>query len=642
MPTLDWMGKEKVITHYRSVPYRTMVRVPEKGVLDSRGTDCGNMVIHGDNLAALKALLPEFEGKVDCIYIDPPYNTGEEKWVYNDNVNDPRILKWLGQVVGKEGEDFTRHDKWLCMMYPRLQLLKKMLSRDGVIFISIDDNECASLKCICDEIFGSSCFQGDISWQRTYSPRNDKHGLTVEVEHILVYSIRPTWQPRTLNRTTEMDSRYSSPDGDPEPWKSADASAPDAHQHTGMVYAIQHPFTGELFYPPEGRHWNNEQPKMLEIMSEWAPYCLADIGDYETRAALCGIGIDDAHDGVKAIVLDCSPEEAALSARNRYDQMCWPELYFTLNGYGGLSRKTYLSSKGGKLPSNLWVYDEVGHTDEASKELKALFGGKAVFQNPKPTRLIRRILEVACPPNGIVLDAFAGSGTTGQAVLMENQIKHANRRFILIDMGDYADTTTAQRIRTTISGYRITKKHEERLYEKKLTATNLKKAATFYEEALAAREAADDGRYDKVDGPKMDGSSIVVNGITNKGHDVPGIDSGFSFFELGPTLFDEKGMLNADVSVEDVRRYVWFTETKTAYSDRSNEHPYLLGEVDDTVYYLAYNPDDETVLAAELLRGLPIRGATTVVFADRCLLADETLEALGIRYRQIPRQIARM
>ncbi|WP_302011188.1 hypothetical protein [Collinsella tanakaei] len=122
MPTLNWMGKEKVVNHHRDVPYRVLERVPEKGVLDSHGSDCGNMVIHGDNLEALKALLPEYEGKVDCVYIDPPYNTGNEGWVYNDNVNDPRIRKWLNQAVGKEGEDFCRHDKWLCMMYPRLQL----------------------------------------------------------------------------------------------------------------------------------------------------------------------------------------------------------------------------------------------------------------------------------------------------------------------------------------------------------------------------------------------------------------------------------------------------------------------------------------------------------------------------------------
>ena len=642
MPLLDWMGKEKVITHHRDVPFRVLERVPKKGVLDSHGSDCGNVIIHGDNLAALKALLPEYEGRVDCVYIDPPYNTGEEKWVYNDSVNDPRILKWLGQVVGKEGEDFSRHDKWLCMMYPRLQLLKRLLSRDGAIFISIDDNECASLRFICDEIFGSSCFQGDISWQRSYAPRNDKHGLTVEAEHMLVYSINPGWWPMKLERTAAMNSKYSNPDGDRAPWRSDNPCAPNAATHQGMVYAIQHPFTGELIYPYASACWRYDQDTMFDIMSGWCNYELVDLHDETRRAEVCGIDPSEVREGVKAIMLSKPLEVSAAQAREVYERGPWPRFYFTSGGLGGIARKTYIDKVEGRLPSNLWPFEEVGHTDEASKELKSLFGGRAVFQNPKPTRLIRRVLEIACPPDGIVLDSFAGSGTTGQAVLMENQAKGACRRFILVEMGDYADSITAQRVRTTISGYQTTKAHRDRLYAKKLTASNLSKCGAFYEEAAKVKEEASDGTYDKVEGPKMDGSSIVVDGVTNKGHNVPGIDSGFSYYELGPALFDEDGMFNSAVGAEDVRRYVWYTETKMPYRDRTSEHPYLLGEVDDTVYYLAYELGEETVLAPELLRTLPIKRMTTVIFADRCLLADETLERLGIRYRQIPRQIARM
>lgn len=153
MPTLNWMGKDKVVNHHRDVPFRVLERVPEKGVLDSHGSDCGNMVIHGDNLEALKALLPEYEGRVDCVYIDPPYNTGNEGWAYNDNVNDPRIKKWLGQVVGKDGEDLSRHDKWLCMMYPRLQLLRKLLAPTGCLIISISMHEMENLVELCRELF---------------------------------------------------------------------------------------------------------------------------------------------------------------------------------------------------------------------------------------------------------------------------------------------------------------------------------------------------------------------------------------------------------------------------------------------------------------------------------------------------------
>lgn len=179
MPTLNWIGKDKVVNHHLDVPFRTLEK--QYTFAPNGRDDDGNMIIHGDNLDALKALLPMYEGRVKCIYIDPPYNTGNEKWVYNDNVNDPHIKAWLGKVVGAEGEDLSRHDKWLCMMYPRLKLLQKLMAEDGVIFISIDDAEYANLKLICDEIFGANCFVSNISWQRTYSTRNDSKGIVNEV-----------------------------------------------------------------------------------------------------------------------------------------------------------------------------------------------------------------------------------------------------------------------------------------------------------------------------------------------------------------------------------------------------------------------------------------------------------------------------
>ena len=187
MQTLEWIGKDKVINHHLDVPYRVLERKYSYDEAGRHDEDNGseNMIIHGDNLDALKSLLPRYEGRVKCIYIDPPYNTGNEKWVYNDNVNDPRILKWLGQVVGAEGEDLSRHDKWLCMMYPRLKLLQRLLSDDGVIFISIDDNELYNLKAICYEIFGLNCFVAKIAWQNNYSLRNDSKGIPYETDNIL-------------------------------------------------------------------------------------------------------------------------------------------------------------------------------------------------------------------------------------------------------------------------------------------------------------------------------------------------------------------------------------------------------------------------------------------------------------------------
>ena len=203
MPTLQWIGKEKVVSHHHDVTFRTLehqygFRVDDPD--DTSETFSGNKIIHGDNLEALKALLPEYEGRVDCVYIDPPYNTGNEKWVYNDNVNDPQIRRWLNLVVGAEGEDLSRHDKWLCMMYPRLTLLRQLLSNDGAIFVSIGDDESAHLRLVMDEIFGRQCFVGDIIWQKAYSPRNDAKGIPTEAEHLMVFSKRPGWQPNKLER----------------------------------------------------------------------------------------------------------------------------------------------------------------------------------------------------------------------------------------------------------------------------------------------------------------------------------------------------------------------------------------------------------------------------------------------------------
>ena len=190
MPTLHWIGKDKVINHHMEVPFKVLEHSYgfDNGTQTNQETNSGNKIIHGDNLEALKSLLPEYEGKVKCIYIDPPYNTGNEGWVYNDNVNDPKIKKWLGQVVGKEAEDLTRHDKWLCMMYPRLKLLHKLLGEDGAIFISIDDNEQANLKLVCDEIFGGSNFVTNVIWEKNYSQRNDAKYFSASHDFIVVYA----------------------------------------------------------------------------------------------------------------------------------------------------------------------------------------------------------------------------------------------------------------------------------------------------------------------------------------------------------------------------------------------------------------------------------------------------------------------
>ena len=413
MPSLQWIGKEKVVNHHQEVPFKVLEHqygFTPNGKQDTE-TDNGNKIIHGDNLEALKALLPEYEGRIKCIYIDPPYNTGEEKWVYNDNVNDPRLLKWLGEVVGKPGEDFTRHDKWLCMMYPRLVLLRQLLTDDGAIFISIDDNEQERLKCLCNEVFGATCFVGDVIWEKNYSPKNDSKGIPTATDHILVYGKQPGWKPKRTERTDDMDERYKNPDNDVMPWKSTDACAPDSQSHQGMIYAIQHPFTGKMLYPTKGRHWAFQQIDILDIMKGWCEYELRDLDDAERRAAVCGIAPEEVKEGVKGIVLSEDLETSRRKAQAVYDRGQWPRFYFTNGGQGGIARKTYLDNVQGKLVTTLWPHEEVGHTDGAKKELKTIFGGNIPFDTPKPVSLIERILQIATDDEE--MDAFLFSCYTG-------------------------------------------------------------------------------------------------------------------------------------------------------------------------------------------------------------------------------------
>lgn len=588
MPTLEWIGKDKVINHHLEVPYRVLEHQYTylgEGQTGEEVPD-GNKIIRGDNLEALKSLLPEYEGRVKCIYIDPPYNTGNEGWVYNDNVNDPRIKKWLGDVVGKEGEDLSRHDKWLCMMYPRLKLMQRLLSVDGIIFISIDDNELYNLKSICDEIFGSNCFVSNISWQRTYSKRNDSKGIPAEVEHILAYSKQSAWNPNRLKRTSEMNETYSSQDGDEREWSSVTINAPGASTHQGMVYAIQHPITGDLLYPPTGRCWSFGQSQMLECMNEWTEYELRAINDYKKRCSICGSEKGVSKD-TKAIMLSASNEKAQEDAAQRYEQGLkkerpWPLLYFTAKGKGGIRRKQYLDASAGKVATNLWPHSDVGHTGEAANELAVIFKGHSPFDTPKPTRLIERILTIATDTDSIILDSFAGSGTTAHAVLNMNKADSGKRKFILIEMMDYAESITAERVRRVIDGY-------------------------------------------------GEGKNAVS-----------GTGGSFSFYDLGAPLITADNTLNEAVGAEKIRQYVYFMETKEDIPEASVEEPYLLGTFANTGYYFYYEKDRLTTLNRDFLADVKTQAEGYVMYADLCTLSEEQLAAYHITFKKIPRDISRL
>lgn len=585
MPTLEWIGKEKVINHHQEVPFRVLERqysFDENGqTAEDNGSE--NMIIRGDNLEALKALLPRYEGRVKCIYIDPPYNTGNEGWVYNDNVNDPKIRKWLGEVVGKEGEDLTRHDKWLCMMYPRLKLLHRLLSEDGAIFISLDDNEYSNCKLVCDEIFGSRCYITDVIWRSSDNSNNNSHKFSEDFNHTLVYSKKPEWKPFFLDDLSKR-SHFRNPDNNPRgPWFDGNP-VNNPGWRPNLQFNITTPNGNVIEHPENGWRWS------METILEKLKTGELRFSEDQTR----------------------------------------------------LIRRTYLYELDGLPPSNLWIdLKSTGHTRRAKTELKRIFPERKVtnlFSTPKPTLLIEHILRLASDSDSIILDAFAGSGTTAHAVLNMNKADGGNRKFILVEMMDYAETVTAERVRRVIDGYKCNR--ETVLYDKEITTKDLANGENILTEAkLVAAEARD--RFFSVKNPKIEDGHLKVIAISKDADKVEGTGGSFSFYELGEPLLIGKN-LNEAVGAEKIREYVWFTETKLPYATTESEEPYYLGANKGAAYYFYYEPQRVTVLDHEFLSGLRERGETTVIYADRCAISPEKLRELGIVFKKIPRDISRL
>ncbi len=393
MPTLNWIGKEAVANHDKEVSFRLLKKVKSASV----GDRSKNLIIHGDNLEALKALMPYYAGKVKCIYIDPPYNTGNEGWVYNDKVNSPKIKKWLGKVVGGESEDLNRHDKWLCMMLPRLKLLKDLLANDGAIFISIDDNEQHHLRNILEEVFGEENFITNIIWQKKYTQSNDAKYFSDTHDFILAFAKNlDSFSVRPLKRTEEQNARYLNPDNDPRGvWMTQ-----PLHAKSGTDKTYSYTFkNGVVWNPPAGTF-----PRYSK----------------ET--------------------LQKSEEE------NR--------IWFGKKGDAVPRLKKYLAEmKDGVIPKTIWLYDEVGSNDDAKRSIKNLFDNNP-FESPKPVNLLKRIIQLSCGENSIILDSYAGSGTTGHAVLDLNKEDGGNRKFIMIEMEDnVAKDITAERVKRAIKKY---------------------------------------------------------------------------------------------------------------------------------------------------------------------------------------------
>ena len=438
-----WPDKRAAI-RLANAPINKTLRPCREESVDFDNTE--NLYIEGDNLEVLKLLRENYLGKVKMIYIDPPYNTG------NDFVYNADFAKGLGEFNAQSGlfdEEGHRmadpmvqntesngrfHTDWLNMIYPRLKVAKDLLADDGVIFISIDDRESDNLIKVCDEIFGASSFVGNISWQKTYSPRNDSKGIPAEKESIIIYGRKQGWMPKRLPRTEEMNKMYGNPDNDFAPWRNDNAFASDARTHQGMVYAIQHPFTGELIYPYNNGHWRYSQEEMLHHMNGWCEYELRELDDAKRRAEICGIEEGKVRVGVKGIVLKNSLTESKARAEYILQTGPWPKFYFTKNGQGGIGRKTYLTEVDGKMVTNLWLHTEVGHTDEAKKELKALFDGDIPFDTPKPVRLIQRIVQISTGEGDTIIDFFSGASTTAHAIMQLNAEDGGHRRFIMVQI----------------------------------------------------------------------------------------------------------------------------------------------------------------------------------------------------------------
>lgn len=553
MPTLEWIGKSKVINHHQEVPFRVLERKYSFDENGQTGADNGseNMIIRGDNLEALKALLPRYEGRVKCIYIDPPYNTGNEGWVYNDNVNDPKIKKWLGAVVGKEGEDLTRHDKWLCMMYPRLKLLQKLLADDGVIFVSLDFHEQPFMRLIMDEIFGASNYVSEIACVNKPSGRSDDKYIATAHESIIVYRKSPLLTLGGFEPEEKITKRYNKRDTDGRLYREEDLRKRGTHDERTDRPNLFYPFffnqkTGELIVggndekTPEG-FIRIEPMKSKDVQGTWR------------------WGQDTAN-----------AQKTYIHPRYMPNKQQW-----------SLFEWEYLDERGAAKPTTLWDFKDVNSERGTEVFIKYLGFKKEDFPNPKPVGTIQRILQIATASDDIILDSFAGSGTTAHAVLNMNKSDGGHRKFILVEMMDYADSITAERVKRVIRGY-------------------------------------------------GEGKNAVE-----------GTGGNFSFYDLGePLLMGD--CLNEAVAPEKIREYIWFMETKQPYAPPSGGNPYYLGKHNSTGYYFYYEPQRVTVLDYAFLSTITEKADGTVIYADRCAISEDKLAKMGVTFKKIPRDISRL
>jgi len=525
MPSLNWIGKNAVVNHDKDVPFRLLKKNKSKSVGDSE-----NLIIEGDNLEALKALLPHYQNKIKCIYIDPPYNTGNEGWVYNDNVNSPKIKTWLDEVVGGEDEDLLRHDKWLCMMYPRLKLLKQLLDDEGVIFISIDDFEILALKSLMNEIFGEGNFVDCIVWKKRYGGGGKEKYLVTVHEYILFYaknkeSLKNIFVP--LNE--ETIKRYYK-------LKDSNFKTRGPYRHHPLEAQKSVGKRKNLYFPIKC-------PDNSKILPDW---------QWRWEKSHVELALK------KGEIEFLKNREGKLAPHTKeylYDEQ-------------GIQRKTKAFS----------IIDNI-YTQHGTKEISCLFKDSQTFQFAKPSELILQILKIAnLDSNDIILDSFAGSGTTAQAVLKLNKEDGGNRKFILIEL----DPKIC----------------------KKITSERVKK---------------------------------VTKGYSCDTQKIEGTGGGFQYAVLDKKLFNSDGTINDECTFEELASYLYFRETKTIL-DTKKINKTLLDTHNDTQIHLMFDGIGKNNLDRKFLMNLD-KNKDKIIYADKCTLDDSTLEKQKTVFKQIPYEV---
>lgn len=649
MPTLHWIGKDKVVNHHTEVPFRVLEhKYGYRGdnPTDTSETYSGNKIIHGDNLEALKALLPEYEGKIDCVYIDPPYNTGNEGWVYNDNVNDSHIRKWLGEVVGVEGEDLTRHDKWACMIVPRLRLIERLMSSTASLVISISYHELHTLLCICREIFSNK----QIIPVTIQTSGGKPSGGFNYLHEYLVFVVNKDFEPNLLDFCGGTPRR---------PFEGLTLSTFNKVNRPNQAYPI--------FIDPISESFVGVGKSLQELIDEGT--YTGDKEDYVYDYSVAPKGTVAVWP-ITSKGKECVWRQIPSRVKNDWDKGYIKVIRNKVEGHSNSFSIQYLpeglikkinkglleiigreegkptlilgenETEGSSVPT-IWTEKEF-YTVKGTNSLKEILPeSDKKFDYPKAPELITSVLQAISKEDDVVLDSFAGSGTTGQAVLTLNNQDGGDRKFILIEMMDYADTITAERVKRVISGYSFEGEIKEEIYSKKLTFKNLSQGSSIIKEAEKVIEENKDS-YDKISKPKIVDNCLKVIGTKVYDDRKDGLGGAFDYYELGEPLFQENGNLNESVRIDKIREYIYYSETHNYLTRKQDiEYPYLLDYLDGTGYFFYYEPNEITTLSHDTLNIVPKKADHYVVYADVCTISKEQLAQMNITFKKIPRDINR-